>query len=128
MPEPSSFEYAIVRVVPCVEREEFLNAGVLLYCRERRFLEARIELDGKRLAALCPELDREMVEAQLALIPRICAGGPGAGPIGRLSQAERFRWLASPRSSAIQTSAVHCGLCDDPEQALANIVERTLHR
>jgi hypothetical protein len=126
MPEPSSFEYAVVRVVPFVEREEFLNVGVILYCREQRFLDACIELDSKRLMTLSPVVDLEMVEAELALIPRICAGGTGAGSIGQMDQAERFRWLTSARSSTIQTSPVHCGMCSDPAMELARIVNRTL--
>ena len=128
MPELNSFEYALVRVVPHPEREEFLNAGAILYCRARRYLEARVELDTERLAALAPELDLQMVQAQLALIPRICAGGTAAGPIGLLSQADRFRWLTSPRSSTIQISPVHGGLCADPEGALGRIVATSLWR
>jgi hypothetical protein len=87
-------------------------------------LGARIEPDRERLLSLCPELDLAMVEAQLDLIPRICAGGPAAGALGLLNQAERFRWLVAPRSSTIQISPVHGGLCADPEAALAGIVER----
>jgi hypothetical protein len=128
VPELNSFEYALVRVVPYPEREEFLNAGAILYCRARRYLECQIELDTERLAALAPELDVEMVQAQLGLIPRICAGGTGAGPIGQLSQADRFRWLTSPRSSTIQISPVHGGLCLDPDVALNRIVSTSLCR
>jgi hypothetical protein len=126
VPELNSFEYALVRVVPYPEREEFLNAGAILYCRAQRFLEARIALDRERLVALAPGLDLEMVEAQLALISRICTGGAAAGPIAQLSQADRFRWLTSPRSSTIQISPVHCGLCDDPRSALGRIVGTSL--
>ncbi len=126
MPDLCSFDYAVVRVVPRVEREEFLNAGVILYCRELRYLGARIHLDGERLAALAPELDREAVAAELELIPRICAGGPRAGPLGALRQAERFRWLTSPRSTVVQASPVHPGLCADPEAALEDLVERLI--
>ena len=128
MPELNSFEYALVRVVPYPERGEFLNVGAILYCRARRYLECQIALDIERLAALAPELDVEMVRAQLELIPRICAGGTGAGPIGQLSQADRFRWLTSPRSSTIQISPVHGGLCADPEVALGRIVRTSLCR
>jgi hypothetical protein len=124
VPERSAFEYAIVRVVPYVEREEFLNAGAILFCRTQRYLGARITADRERLLALCPELDIEMVEAQLALIPRICAGGADAGPVGEMDQAERFRWLIAPRSTTLQISPVHCGLCADPEAALDEIVAR----
>jgi hypothetical protein len=128
VPELSSFEYAVVRVVAYPEREEFLNAGAILYCRAQRFLEARISIDRERLVALAPGLDLEMVEAQLELIPRICAGGSTAGPIGCLSQADRFRWLTSPRSSTVQISPVHCGLCKDPAVALGRIMGTSLCR
>ncbi len=118
MPGRSSFDYAIVRVVPYVERGEFLNAGVILFCRTRRFLAARIALDTRRLAALAPDFDAALVREYLDLIPRICAGGADAGPIGELSQSERFHWLVAPRSTAIQVSPVHCGSCTDPRAAL----------
>ena len=121
---PSSYDYAILRVVPQVEREEFINVGVVLFCRTLRFLDARVELDAKRLAALAPELDLKTVQAQLDLIPRICAGGPGAGPIGQLEQADRFHWLVAPRSTTIQVSPVHCGLCSDPQAALDDLFEK----
>jgi hypothetical protein len=121
MPTPSSFDYAIVRVVPHVEREEFINVGVILFCRTRRFLGAKIELDRERLAVLAPDLELDKVQAHLDLIPIICAGGDG--PIGKLSQAERFHWLITPRSTSIQVSPVHCGLCIDPNETLERLVE-----
>ena len=121
MPTLSSFDYAIIRVVPYVEREEFINAGAVLFCRTRRFLAAHIDLDRQRLAALAPHLDPEVIQAELDLIPHICQG---AGPIGQLSQAERFHWLVSPRSTIIQVSPVHCGLCADPAAALDNLIEK----
>jgi hypothetical protein len=121
MPARSSFDYAIVRIVPEVEREEFINAGVILRCRERRFLAARVDLDRARLRALAPGLDLEMVQAELDLIPLVCAGGSAAGAINELNQAERFRWLTSPRSTIIQVSPVHCGLCDDPQAELDDL-------
>jgi hypothetical protein len=124
MPTTSSYDYAVVRVVPNVEREEFINVGVILFCRTLRFLGARVKLDEQRLAALAPELDPEMVKAQLDLIPCICAGGPDAGPIGQLDQADRFHWLVAPRSTAIQVSPVHCGLCTDPQAALDDVFEK----
>ena len=124
MPAKDSFDYAIVRVVPYVERGEFLNAGVILFCRTKRFLAARIYLDRHRLAALAPDFDPAQVEAHLALIPCICQGGPKAGPLGLWSQAERFHWLVSPRSTAIQISAVHSGICVDPEAALDRLFEQ----
>lgn len=126
MPVPSSFDYAIVRVVPRVEREEFINAGVILFCRSRRFLGARIALDRQRLVALAPYLDLEGVERHLALIPLICAGGPEAGPIAQLPLADRFHWLVAPRSSIIQTSPVHTGLCTDPKAMLNHLLEKTV--
>lgn len=124
MPALSSYDYAVLRVVPNVERKEFINVGVILFCRTRRFLGARIELQPKRLAVLAPELDLEMVKAQLDLFPRICAGGPDAGPIGQLEQPDRFHWLVAPRSTAIQVSPVHCGLCADPQAALDEVFEK----
>jgi hypothetical protein len=106
-----------------VEREEFINAGVILFCRSRRFLGARIALDRQRLAILDPRLPPEEVERYLALIPLICTGGPEAGPIGQLPLADRFHWLVAPRSSIIQTSPVHSGLCTDPAAVLNHLLE-----
>ena len=123
MPAASPFDYAIVRVVPNVEREEFINVGVILFCRALRFLDARIEPDVERLAVFAPELDLAMVQDQLDLIPRICAGGPEAGPLGSLEQAERFHWLVSPRSTTIQVSPVHPGLCVDPPATLNDLFD-----
>jgi hypothetical protein len=123
VPARSTFDYAIIRVVPRVEREEFLNAGVILFCRTRRYLNAVVELDATRLAALAPHLDVEEVQQHLAAIPLICRGGAAAGPLGALTPAERFHWLVSPRSTLIQTSPVHSGLCDDPDAALAHLLE-----
>jgi Protein of unknown function (DUF3037) len=122
MPARSSFDYAIVRVVPRVEREEFINAGAIVYCRTRGFLEARIELDPRRLEALYPVPDEAELDEHLEAIVRICQGGEAAGPIGALSQAERFHWLVAPRSTVVQTSPVHSGLCDDPAQALEHLM------
>lgn len=123
MPALSSFDYAIVRVVPRVERGEFINAGVILFCRTRRFLAARVELDAQRLAALAPGLDPRELERHLDAIPRICAGGKAAGPLGQLPQAERFHWMVAPRSAVIQTSPVHSGRCADPQAALERLLE-----
>ena len=125
MPTLNSFDYAIVRVVPNVEREEFINVGVILFCRTQRFLEAQIELDTDRLLALAPQIDIVKVQNHLALIPRICAGDDS--PIGRLSQAERFHWLVTPRSTTIQVSPVHTGLCSDPKRALEQLVRSLVH-
>jgi hypothetical protein len=124
---PEPFQYAIVRVVPRVERGECLNAGVILMCRPRRYLAARTGLDESKLAALDPTCDPAEVRAHLDAIERIAAGAAGSGPIGRLSQAERFHWLVAPSSTIIQPSEVHTGLTDDPaaelEHLLAALVE-----
>jgi hypothetical protein len=124
VPEPprNAFQYALVRVLPRVERGECLNVGVILLCRPRRFLGARISLDEGRLAAFAPDLDPETIRPHLAAIERIAAGDPAAGPMARLGQAERFHWLVAPSSTIIQPSAVHSGLCDDPAAELAHLV------
>jgi hypothetical protein len=101
-----------------------VNAGVLVFCLERRFLDARIELDRGRVLALFPGADLGTIEEHLAVVPRICAGGDGAGPIGRLSLRERWHWLVAPRSTVIQTSPVHSGLTDDPAATLEQLTER----
>ena len=121
---PIWYDYAIVRVVPRPEREEFVNVGVILSSVKARILEARIELDETRLRALDPSADLDQIHAHLATIPVICAGGPAAGALGRLSQRERFHWLTAPRSAVIQTSSVHGGRCEDPLQALDHLVQR----
>lgn len=121
------FEYAIVRVVPRVERGEAVNAGIVLMCRPRRFLGAAMALDEGLVAALAPDCDLGDVRAHLDLIVRIAAGDPDAGPIARLSLAERFHWLVAPSSTIIQPSAVHTGLTDDPAATLDHLV-RTLVR
>lgn len=123
MRAPCSYDYAIVRVVPRVEREEFINVGVILSCPELDFLDARIDLDESRLRALDNTVDIESLRANLASIPLICAGGASAGPIGRLSPRERFHWLVAPRSTMIQMSSVHTGRCRDPAQALEHLVQ-----
>jgi Protein of unknown function (DUF3037) len=107
------YDYAIVRVVPRVDREEFVNVGVIVCCVTRKFLEARIELDEPRLRAIDPNLDVETLRDHLAVIPQICEGGLSAGAIGQLPLRERFYWLVAPRSTIIQTSQVHTGLCQD---------------
>lgn len=124
MPVRHSFDYVLLRLVPHVEREEFINAGVILYCRGLRFLNCRTHLDANRLAALAPDFEAAPARAQLDLIRLICAGGEEAGSIGALEQAERFRWLAAPRSTALQVSTVHCGLCSDPQAALDDLFQR----
>ena len=125
MPAPPRdvFQYAVVRVVPRVERGEQLNAGVILLCRTRRFLGARMALDERRLAALAPDLDPATVRPHLEAIERIAAGDTSAGPIARLEAAERFHWLVSPASTIIQPSEVHTGFSDDPAAELDHLFE-----
>jgi hypothetical protein len=118
-----TYDYAIIRVVPKVEREEFVNVGVVVSCPARGFLAACIELDEPRLLAVDPTLDVETIRAHLATIPVICAGGEPAGPIGQLSQRERFHWLVAPRSTIIQTSPVHTGSCKDPTAVLEHLLD-----
>lgn len=120
---PSPFEYALLRVVPRVERGEFVNAGVVLYCQEKRFLEAAVHLDPERLRALDPRLDLAAVRAHLEAAPRVCAGGPEAGPIGLLPPVQRFGWLVAPRSTIVQPSPVHTGLAEDPREALDHLLK-----
>ncbi|HEY0263368.1 MAG TPA: DUF3037 domain-containing protein [Granulicella sp.] len=124
----SSFDYATIRVVPRVEREEFVNAGVVVFCLELRFLAARAQVDEARLRALWPEVDVERVRQQLAAFEAVCRGDADAGPIARLSQRERFHWLVAPRSTNIQTSAVHTGVTDDPQQTLEHLAKRMFER
>jgi hypothetical protein len=119
-----SYDYAILRVVPSVEREEFLNAGVILQCPERAFLECRVHFDEQRLRAQWPALDPDVIRQHLEAFPKICAADPDAGPIARLSRRERFQWLVAPRSTIMQVSPVHSGLCASPETALEEIFHR----
>ena len=123
MPDHCSYDYAIVRVVPRVDREEFVNVGVIVSCPSRDYLAARIELDEQRLTALDSTIDLDAVRRHLASIPKICEGGPDAGPIGKLTPRERFHWLVAPRSTMIQTSRVHCGKCTDPEKLMDHLLE-----
>jgi hypothetical protein len=116
------FEYAILRVVPRVERGECVNAGVVLYCQDERFLDARVHLDEARLKALDPHLDLEAVRGHLEAVRAVCAGGSEAGAIGRLPSRERFGWLVAPRSTVVQPSAVHTGLTDDPRAELERLL------
>ena len=118
----SSFEYAVIRVVPLVERGEFINSGIVLYCRARSFLDAQVDLDVTRLLALAPGADPAEITRYLESFQRICRGDPDSGPIGRLTQRERFHWLVSPRSTVIQTSSPHAGLCHDPAAMLAHLM------
>jgi hypothetical protein len=123
VPADCAYDYAIVRVVPRVERGEAVNVGIILSCPERGYLEARIEIDVARLRALDAGFDVETARAHLDAIPRICRGGPEAGPIGELPPRARFHWLVAPRSTVIQVSPVHTGRTDDPAAALERLVE-----
>ena len=124
---PSTFDYAIVRVVPRVERGECINAGVIVSCATLDYLAAKIALDEQRLRALDPRADIADVTAALAVIPWIAAADPRGGPIAQLPRGERVHWLVAPRSAVIQTSAVHTGLCDDPAAALDQLLARLVH-
>jgi Protein of unknown function (DUF3037) len=121
MADTSPFQYAIVRVVPRVERGECFNAGVILFCRPRRFLAARVHLDERRLAALAPEVDAATVRAHLDAIALIAAGDAAGGPLAKLPKHERFHWLVSASSTIIQPSAVHTGMTDDPAAELEHL-------
>lgn len=124
MQDKKLFEYAVIRVVPRVEREEFINVGVILFCKEKGFLQTLFHLDKKRLLSLAPDADMEELESRLKTFQKICSGGRNAGPIGALSVAERFRWLTSSRSTIIQVSPVHPGICNDPEKNLLHLFEK----
>ena len=117
-----TYDYAIIRVVPRVERGEMINVGVILSCPDASFLEARIELDPERLRALDGSIDIDAVRDTLSTIPVICAGGAAAGPVGELPQRNRFHWLVSPRSTVVQTSAVHTGRTSDPAATLDHLL------
>ena len=124
MPDLHTYDYAVVRVVPRVERGEFVNAGVIVSCAALGLLQAGIELDEARLLALDPGADLAGIRAALATIPLICAGGDAAGALGRLSVRERFHWLVAPRSSSLQTSPVHTGRCTDTAALLDALVQK----
>lgn len=118
------FEYAIIRVVPKVEREEFVNVGVILYCGPVKFLKTRITVNEQRLNALLKETECAELTQYIQTFERISAGGEGSGPIGELPIAERFRWLTATRSTMLQTSKVHPGLTDNPQQVLDRLFEQ----
>jgi acyl-CoA-binding protein len=124
MPEKHLFEYAVIRVVPRVEREEFLNVGVILYCPSEGFLQTKFELNEKRLKTFSEQLDLEELKQRLSTFEKICAGRKEGGRIGQLSIAERFRWLASTRSTIVQTSAVHPGLCAKAAETLTHLFQQ----
>lgn len=124
MQEKHLFEYAVIRVMPRVEREEFLNAGVILYCKKHKFLQAIITLNEDRLRAFSPETDISEVKTYLEAFKCIAEGGRQAGPIGQLDLASRFRWLTATRSTVVQAGKVHPGFCDDPAKALVRLHEQ----
>ncbi|HEX4007740.1 MAG TPA: DUF3037 domain-containing protein [Acidobacteriaceae bacterium] len=126
MPATASFDYAVLRVVPRVDREEFINAAVVVFCLEQRYLAARVHLDPGRLLALWPAADVDLIRQHLDAVPLICAGDSAAGPIAALSQRERFHWLTSPRSTVIQPSPVHTGVCDRTEDLLDRVANQFL--
>ncbi len=124
MPAISSYDYAIIRIVPYVERGECINVGVILFCRTRRFLGALLHVDQQRLSVLSPQLDFSAMQQQLEHLLHVCYGKEGSGPIGQLPQSERFHWLVAPRSTIIQPSPVHSGMCSDPEVALQDLLKK----
>jgi hypothetical protein len=128
MPSRDPFSYAVLRVVPDIEREEFLNAGVVLFCRARRYLRARASLDEDRLASIRAGTDASGIREQLSLVERIAAGEVDVGRLGSMSQSERFHWLTTPRSTVVQPGPIHGGMTDDPdatfEHLYATLVER----
>jgi hypothetical protein len=128
VPAEYTYDYAIVRVVPHVERGEQVNVGVILSCADTDFLDARIEVDERALLALDPGVDLTAVRTNLDVIPKVCRGGPEAGPIGLLPARGRFRWLVSPRSTIIQPSAVHTGRTTDPAACLEHLMDRVVRR
>jgi hypothetical protein len=118
-----TYDYAVIRLVPQVERAEFINVGVIVSCPDKAFLEARIEVDDERAKALFPGLELPTLRAHLDAFRIVCAGGRAAGPIGRLSQRERFHWLVAPRSTVIQVSPVHSGACRDPQAVIEHLMQ-----
>ena len=121
MQDRQLFEYAVIRIVPRVEREEFLNVGVILYCAKQKFLQAEFKLNEKRIHNFCDKINVEEVEEHLKTFKKICLGTEDSGPIGKLSIAERFRWLTATRSTILQTSKVHPGFTRNAEQTLKKL-------
>lgn len=119
MQQSHLYEYAVIRVVPRVEREEFLNAGIVLYCASQKYLKIHFDVNVNKLHNLCDKIDIEEVNKHLLAFEEICKGGQLAGPIGKLGIAERFRWLTATRSTIIQTSKVHPGFCNNPDETLS---------
>lgn len=115
------FEYAVIRVMPRVEREEFINVGIILFCAKQKFLKSVFFLDEKRIKAFSAEIDLEELKENLCAFERISTAAKGSGPIGQYDQASRFRWLTATRSTVVQCSKVHPGFCDDPEETLLRL-------
>ena len=128
MPANNSFDYAVFRVVPCAERGEFMNVGVVMHCPALTFLGVRVHLDEERLHALWPDQDLTVIRQHVEAFSRICAAEPKAGPIARLSRRERFHWMVAPRSTVIQVSPVHTGMCEEPEATLEELFRRLVLR
>ena len=124
MQDTHTFEYAIIRVVPRVEREEFLNVGVILYCQKHKFLDVLILLDENKLKALCEGVDVNELKQHLRAIDEICKGAADGGPIAKLDMASRFRWLTATRSTIVQASKVHPGICNDPQEKIKKLFEQ----
>ena len=124
MPEKHVFEYAVIRIVPKVEREEFLNTGVIVFCKRKKYLEMRYQVDEKRLLAFSPDLDVAEIEHYLAAWDSICKGNAASGEFAQRDAAERFRWLTAAKSTIIQCSQVHPGLCSDPATLLDDLFNR----
>lgn len=123
MPEKHLFEYAVIRVVPRVEREEFINVGVILYCSSRRFLQAEFDINEDRLKSLYNNIDLQELNDRLCAFQHVCKGDASGGPIAKLPVASRFRWLTAARSTIVQTSPVHPGLCEDPKEMLQRLMK-----
>ena len=124
MPEQHLFEYAVIRIVPRVEREEFLNVGVVLFCRDQKFLQAMFEMNDSKIRAFSPQINMEQLHAYLCAFKEICAGDNPASPISQLPMIERFRWITAARSTMLQTSSVHSGLCTDAHETLLKLHQR----
>jgi len=128
VPDRNSFDYAGIRIVPFVERQEFINVGVILYCKRSDYLEAIIDFDLSRIKAFAPKSDLQMIDSQLQAILTVCSGHSDAGYFSTLSKSERFHWLVSPSSTIIQASPVHCGIGDDPSSALKELYKLFVDR
>ena len=127
MREKHLYDYAVIRVLPRVDREEFMNVGVILYCAPKNFLRAECDINDERLRAFAGDADLSELNEHLESLCRICKGGEDAGPIGKLSIGERFRWLTAPRSTIVQTSPVHTGFTEDPENTLKALIAKLVN-